>query len=87
VARVFLPSMLRELAAGRSEIEVPGGTVREVVENLDRVAPGIAARLVDSGALRPNLAVAIDGEICTLGLLEAVRADSEIHFVHAISGG
>jgi hypothetical protein len=79
--------MLRELAAGRSEIEVPGATVREVVENLEQVVPGIAARLTDGGALRPNLAVAIDGEICTLGLLETVRPDSEIHFVHAISGG
>ncbi len=61
--------------------------MREVVENLDRAWPGIGERLVAGGRLRPNISVAVDGDVSPMGLLEPVSAQSEIHFVAAISGG
>lgn len=84
---VFIPSMLRALTEGKETIEVAGASVREVVNNLESVAPGLRAQLLDDGVLKPNLAVAVDGSVVPLGLLERVGPDSEIHFVAAISGG
>jgi hypothetical protein len=79
--------MLRELTGGRSTVEASGVTVREVIEDLERRWPGIRDRLTDGGRLRPNLTVAIDGEVCPLGLRERVEPSSEVHFVAAIKGG
>ncbi|MDA0204173.1 MAG: MoaD/ThiS family protein [Acidobacteria bacterium] len=81
---VFIPTALRSFADGQESIEVVGSTVREVVNNLD---PDLRAELLDGAKLKPNLAVAVDGAVAPLGLLERVEADSEIHFIAAISGG
>jgi len=79
--------MLRELTGGRLTVEAAGATIREVIEDLDRQWPGMRERLTDGGRLRPNLAVAVDGEVSPLGLREAVEPSSEVHFVAAIKGG
>ena len=84
---VYLPSMMRSLAGGRDFLEVSGGTVGEVIEQAEAQAPGLRDRVLEGDRLRSNIAVAINGEIGTLGLLEKVEPDSEIHFVAAISGG
>jgi sulfur-carrier protein len=84
---VFIPAMLKGFTGGLGQVEIEGATVREIVENLDRKFPGLAARLVEGGKLKTNLAVAIDGEVAALGLLEKVPASGEVHFVAAISGG
>lgn len=87
MAKVFIPTLLRELTGGQTEVEADGPTVRLLIEDLDRRYPGLAARLTDGGRLRPNVSVAIDGEISPLGLIEKVPASSEVHFVTAIKGG
>ncbi len=87
MATVFIPSMLRAAAANQEEVQVAGSTVREVVQRLTDAYPGLRGHLVDGGQLRSNISVAIDGEISTLGLLDDVDEDSEVHFVAAISGG
>ncbi|MCY4188298.1 MAG: MoaD/ThiS family protein [Bryobacterales bacterium] len=87
MATVFIPSMLQPLAGGQDALEVNGVTVREVVENLAVSYPGLRGRLLADGQLPGNISVAIDGEISTLGLLDQLEPDSEIHFVPAISGG
>ena len=84
---MFIPSLLRPLTNDRGELSVEGSTVGEVVNNLIAEYPGLADRLLEDGRIRGNLSVAVDGEITTMGLLEAVDDDSEIHFVPAISGG
>jgi molybdopterin synthase sulfur carrier subunit len=87
VPTVYIPPLLRTLAGGKSTVEVEGATVRQVVENLERACPGMRERLIDGERLRPNISVAVDGELSPLGLLERVQPSSEIHFVAAISGG
>jgi molybdopterin converting factor small subunit len=81
VPRVFLPRGLRALAGGRGDLEVAGATVREVLEALERLHPGLGARL------RNGMAVSIDGDIVQDPLLEPVDAESELHFLPPISGG
>jgi molybdopterin converting factor small subunit len=81
VPRVFLPKGLRALAGGRAELDAPGATVREVIDALERMHPGLGARL------RNGSAVSIDGDIVQDPLLEPVDAESELHFLPPISGG
>ena len=87
MANVFIPTMLQQLTGGLKQVEIAGETVGDLVDNLEAVHPGLKARLTDGGALRSNLAVAIDGEVSPLGLLEDVPEGAEVHFIPAISGG
>mgnify|MGYP002778121474 CR=1 FL=1 len=87
MARVFIPALLTPLTGGESEIEAEGSNVGQVIAALDALYPGFGEVLLDQGRLRPNIAVAIDDEIATLGVLESVSPSSEIHFVTAIRGG
>ena len=87
MARVFIPTMLQPLANGTKEVTIEAKNVRQVVEGLEQMFPGIKERLVEDGQMRPNLVVAVDGETSRMGLLEKVSEGSEVHFVPAIGGG
>ena len=87
MALVFVPSLMQPLTGGKDRVEVAGSTVRQIVENLEAEHPGVRDRLVDEGRIKPNIAVAVDGEITPLGLLEKVGENSEVHFLPAIGGG
>ncbi|PKB81308.1 MAG: hypothetical protein BZY88_06840 [SAR202 cluster bacterium Io17-Chloro-G9] len=84
---VFIPNMLLPLSDGVKQVNVDAANLRQVIDGLDLIYPGIKSRLVEDGQIRSNLAVAIDGEVARLGLLEKVGEDSEVHFVPAIGGG
>ena len=85
--RVFIPPLLRPLTEGAEDVEVAGSTVRQVIENLNARFPGIRERLCRDDDLQPGLAVAVDGQISSLGLLQRVQPTSEVHFLPAIGGG
>ena len=87
MATVFIPTMLQKMTGGVKQVGFEAKNVRQVIEELDRLYPGMKERLVENGAIRSNLAVAIDGEIARMGLLERVGENSEVHFVPAIGGG
>lgn len=84
---VFVPTMLQLLTGGVKQVEVEARNVRQLVDQLDGLYPGMKDRLVDEGQIRSNLAVSIDGEIARLGLMERLKQNSEVHFVPAIGGG
>lgn len=84
---VYIPSLMQGLCGDQQTVEVDGSTLRQVVEALDRAYPGMKERLVEGGGIRSNISVAIDGEVTTLGMLETVGENSEVHFLPAISGG
>jgi molybdopterin synthase sulfur carrier subunit len=86
VAVVFIPSLLRPLADGQRELRVPGATLRDVIDELDRQYPGFRERLIEDGAVRGNLQFAIDREVAR-DLNAAVGDDTEVHILPAISGG
>ena len=87
MARVYIPTLLQGLTGGRGSVEAPGGTVREVIDSLEQTWPGLRERLIEEDRLRPNISVAVDGEVSPVGLLEPVSPASEVHFVAAIRGG
>ncbi len=84
---VYIPSLMQGLTGGEQTVEVEGSTVRQVVEALEHAYPGMKERLVDSGRIKPNISVAVDGEVTTLGMLQKVGESSEVHFLPAIGGG
>jgi molybdopterin converting factor small subunit len=66
---------------GQTRISVTAASYHELVEALARRFPGFAE------AVGNGVAVAIDGEIFQTPLLEAVKPDSEVHFMPMIGGG
>ena len=85
--RVFIPPLLRPLTGGTSEVGVEGSSVRQVIAALDERFPGIRERLCDGDQLRPGLAVAVNGRMSSVGVLQKVGPESEVHFLPAIGGG
>ena len=78
---------MRSLTEGKSQVEVDGSTVREIVDALEARYPGVAARIVEEGRIRPGLSVAVDGTVGNKGMREPVGPNSEVHFVPAMTGG
>ncbi len=86
MATVWIPSLLRTLTDGQEKLQVPGATVRQIIDNLDGRFPGIKVRLCDGAELRRGVAVAIDSQLAQ-ALTDAVSEESEVHFIPALSGG
>jgi sulfur-carrier protein len=84
---VVIPSLLRKFTEGLERVEVPGSTIRELIRHLGDRFPGIDQQLLVDGDIRPSIAVSIDGEIATGGVLDAVNEKSEVHFIPALGGG
>ncbi len=84
---VFVPTMLQTMTNGVKKIDMEADNVRQVIDRLETLYPGMKDRLIESGQIRSNLAVAIDGEVARMGLLEKIGEAREIHFVPAIGGG
>ena len=84
---VVIPALLRKFTGGIERVDVPGKSIRELVRNLGEQFPGIDQQLLQDGDIRPSIAVSIDGEIATGGVLDAVNENSEVHFIPALGGG
>jgi molybdopterin synthase sulfur carrier subunit len=84
---VVIPALLRKFTGGAARVEVPGRSIRELVRHLGEQFPGIDKQLLEDGDIRPSIAVSIDGEIATGGVLDPVGENSEVHFIPALGGG
>jgi sulfur-carrier protein len=84
---VLIPALLRTYSGGRTQIQVPGETLRQVFDNLDSEFPGIRERIVEEGRIRPEISIAVDNELVDTGLLYRVPEGAEIVILPAISGG
>jgi hypothetical protein len=87
VALLAVPTLLRPLCGGARELEVPAATLQELLLALDQRCPGFYERVVQDGAVRPELAIAIDGEAANYPLHEPIRPDAQVTIVPAIGGG
>ena len=87
MAVIFIPTMLQKMTDGAQKVDMEARNVRQVIERLEELYPGIKDRLLEDGDIAPNIAVAIDGDVAIMGLLQRVGENSEVHFVPAIGGG
>jgi molybdopterin converting factor small subunit len=84
VVRVRGP--LKNLAGGRSDHELEGATVAELLRELERAHPAVAGWILDErGVIRRHINVFVNGE--QGGAATAVGRDDRIDVLPAISGG
>ncbi len=84
--RVTIPSPLLSYT-NRREVVAAGGTLAEVLQDLDRQFPGLRFRMIDEqDRIRPHMRVFLDGEELRdlAAPLDALRT---LHIVQALSGG
>ena len=87
---VRIPTTLRTLTGGQSEVDVEGSTVGEVLKALDAAHPGFADRLLDDdGNLRRFVNVFVaDDDIRFLDGLDTPVPDGEtVSIIPAVAGG
>ncbi|MCU1449706.1 MAG: molybdopterin synthase subunit MoaD [Acidimicrobiales bacterium] len=90
MSKVRVPTQLRSLTGGASEVVVEGSTVAELLKGLDAAHPGFAERLFDdSGALRRFVNVFLDDEDVRFlqNLDTPVRESQTLSIVPAVAGG
>ena len=87
MATVIVPALFRDLCGGSSKLELDGATLEQLLRAADTRCPGFYDRVVDSGRVRPELAVAINGEMESAQLHDAISPNAEIAIVPAIGGG
>ena len=87
---VMIPTPLRPVAGGRSEVQVEGKTVRDALDALERACEGMRAHIrEENGDVRRFVNIFLDDEeIQQLdGLDSAVREGAIISIVPALAGG
>ena len=87
---VRIPTTLRTLTAGQSEVKLEGSNVREVLAKLDEAHPGFASRLLDDdGNLRRFVNVFVaDDDIRFLDKLDTPVPEGEtVSIIPAVAGG
>jgi sulfur-carrier protein len=87
---VRLPGALRDATGGQTKLEARGGTLAEIITDIDRRHPGFRSRVLDdSGALRTYVNVYIgDDDARSKGGTGATVPDgSEVMVIPAMAGG
>jgi molybdopterin synthase sulfur carrier subunit len=87
---VRIPTPLRKYTDGKDQVQVPGHSVRAVLDELEKAHPDIKARLCDeNGSLRRFVNIYYrDEDIRFLNDIDTKLEDgSEISVVPAIAGG
>jgi len=90
VPKIRVPTQLRTLTGGASEVQADGATVGEILEALDAAHPGFAERLFDeTGKLRRFVNVFVaDEDVRFLQGLDSPVADGQtVSIVPAVAGG
>jgi molybdopterin synthase sulfur carrier subunit len=87
---VRIPTTLRPLSGGANTVQVEGGTLAEVIEQLESTHAGFRDRLLDdAGALRKfvNVFVADDDVRYLDGLDTKVPEGETVSIIPAVAGG
>lgn len=86
---VKIPSPLRTVTAGESQVECTPGTVRDVICEVDGRYGGFAERVMDDGQLRRFVNVFVAGEDVRFGdgIETAVTDGQEVQILPAVAGG
>lgn len=86
---VRIPAALRTLTGGADEVKGAGGTLGELIEDLEKRHPGIKDRLVDEKGVRRFINIYIGEEDArfTGGLATKIDAGAQVSIIPAIAGG
>jgi molybdopterin converting factor small subunit len=85
--QVRVASPLRSYTEGRAAVEATGGTVRELLADLDRRYPGMRFRMIDEqDRIRPHIRLYV-GTVPVLELDHRVVQGDTLHLICALSGG
>ena len=87
---VRIPTPLRQVTKGTAEVSAQGGTVDDVVADLERQFPGLKERLVDeSGELRRFINIYVNEEDIRFmdGRKTTLKDGDALSIVPAIAGG
>ncbi len=89
MASVQIPTALRKLTGGASELDITAPTVRDALAEIDRAHPGFAAKVLDGGAVKPFIRIFVgpDDIAGLAGLDTPLTARDEISIIPAIAGG
>ena len=87
--QVSIPTILRPYTDGAKRVEAQGGTLRELIADLEAKHPGIGERLIDSGELRRFVNVYLnDEDVRFTGGLATPLADGDaVTVLPAVAGG
>ena len=66
MATIWIPSLLRSLVDGESQVVAPGRTVGDVIDALEIAYPGLGVRLCPNDQLAPSIQVLVDGRAALL---------------------
>ena len=85
--KVILPTPLAEYTRHAREVQGEGGTLEQLLADLDRRYPGIRFRVVDEqGAIRPHIKMFVN-RVQARGLEVSLEPADEVLVVAALSGG
>ena len=86
---VRIPTILRPFTKDQKIVSTTGLTLAEAINNLDAQYPGIAERLLESGALRRFINVYVnDEDVRFSGALDtALKSGDSITILPAVAGG
>ena len=87
---VRIPTPLRKLTSGKSEVDGNGASVRELFDDLEGNYQGLKEKIFDdAGEIRRFIIVSVNGEDVRYlnGPDTAVKSGDEISIVPAIAGG
>ena len=86
MAVVLLRAPLKDRADGQAEVDLSGGSVGEVLRELERRYPRLEGWTLDEhGRVRQHVNVFVDGEPCREDA--PVAPTARIHVLASISGG
>ncbi|MGX7827218.1 MoaD/ThiS family protein [Actinokineospora sp. 24-640] len=86
---VSIPTILRTHTGGEKTVSAAGGTLAELIDNLDANHGGLKSRLVKDGVLHRFVNVYVnDEDVRFAGGLEAKVADGDnVTILPAVAGG
>ncbi|HET6774491.1 MAG TPA: MoaD/ThiS family protein [Acidimicrobiales bacterium] len=85
--KVRIPTPLRSYTDQQSVVDAAGGTMSDLLDDLDRRFPGIRFRMVDEqGRLRQHMKLWV-GQDAVTDLSTPVSEADEVTIMQALSGG
>ena len=86
---VRIPAPLRTLTGGKDEVSAEGGTIADLIVDLDRKHPGLKDRLLDEKGVRRFVNIYVNDEDVQFsgGLATEISDGDSVTILPAVAGG